>query len=119
MDLDSSDRKRNLEQPEPNASRKRRAIESELAKTEDVAQEAQADKLAAAKLAPSLATQWEAGIEGTACLWYWGHFWGRVEIWRMTLHFSGIKYKSVDFTNDEYDALKPLLTAKGLREVVN
>lgn len=91
----------------------------DLAKTEDVAQEARDDKLAAAKLAQDLVVQWEKGIDGTACLWYWGHFWGRVEIWRMTLHFSEINYKSMDFTNDEYDALKPLLTEKGLRELVN
>jgi len=86
---------------------------------QNIAKEAKEDKVAAAKRAPSFAAQWEQGIEGMACLWYWGHFWGRAEVWRMTLHFSGMEYKSMNFTNDEYDALKPLLTEKGLREVVN
>lgn len=85
--------------------------------------EAQADKIAATQDSVGLVQKWKDGVrktaDGTAIVWYWGHFWGRAQIWCMTLHFASVEYEFVGFTNDLYDAMKPQLNQHGLREVVN
>ena len=52
--------------------------------------------------APALADKWRAGPpERKAWMWYNWHCWGRSEIMAMALHFGGVDYEFIPFTNAE------------------
>ena len=85
-----------------------------------IEEEARQDKENAQLAAPALLQKWKDGPPvGKAYVWYWWHFWGRAEVWRMTLHFAQVPYEFCGFTNDEYDAMRPLLKREGLLDAVN
>ena len=85
-----------------------------------IEEEARQDKENAQLAAPALLKKWKDGPPvGKAYVWYWWHFWGRAEVWRMTLHFAQVTYEFCGFTNDEYDAMRPLLKREGLLDAVN
>ena len=73
-----------------------------LARESLVQDEAVRDKARAKAKAPQLVAAWQEGPpSGTARLFYWRHFWGRAEIWRMVLHFSRVPCEFMGFTNHE------------------
>ena len=52
--------------------------------------------------APALAEKWKVGPpDGKAWMWYNWHCWGRSEIMAMALHFGGVDYEFIPFTNAE------------------
>ena len=52
--------------------------------------------------APAMVEKWQAGPpEGKAWIWYNWHCWGRSEIMVMALHFGGVDYEFIPYTNAE------------------
>ena len=57
-------------------------------------EEAHADKQLARAALPALLSKFQRGPPaGTAFVWYWWHFFGRSEVFAMTLHFANVPFE--------------------------